>query len=107
MDSITPTELHRRLGTPEAPRLLDVREPGEHALGALPESRLIPLGELPERAGELEDWQDSDVVVYCHHGIRSARAGAFLESLGFRRIFNLSGGVDRWATEVDPRFPRY
>lgn len=107
MDSITPTELHRRLQSPNAPRLLDVREPGEHALGVLPDSRLIPLGELPNRVGELEEWQDTDLVVICHHGMRSARAGSFLESMGFRRIFNLSGGVERWATEVDPRFPRY
>ncbi len=109
MESITPQALFERLraGGPNPPALLDVREPGEHEFCALPGSRLIPLGELADRVGELEDWRDRDIVVYCHHGIRSARGAGLLRQLGFTRLFNLSGGVDRWTQEVDPTFPRY
>ncbi|MCW5556472.1 MAG: hypothetical protein KIT22_01290 [Verrucomicrobiae bacterium] len=109
MESITPAELARRLQEPDPPALLDVREPEEHAFCALPGARLVPLGELPMRADELADWRDREIVVYCHHGIRSARAAGFLRQLelGFTRILNLAGGVDRWADEVDSKFPRY
>ena len=104
---MTPKELADRLRSPEAPHLLDVREAWEHALAALPNARLIPLGELPLRTEELDDWRDSDIVVYCHHGIRSAHAIDFLRTYGFERLHNLSGGIDRWTDEVDPTLPRY
>lgn len=102
-----PVELAARLkgGTP--PRLLDVREPEEHAYAALPGSTLIPLAELPERADELGAWKEDEVVVYCHHGVRSAHAIGFLRQLGFTRLLNLAGGIDRWSLEVDPTVPRY
>lgn len=105
--TLTPTELAARLGQPNPPRLLDVRNPDEHEYVALPESRLIPLGELVERVAELEDWRDQDVVVYCHHGIRSAHAIAFLRTAGFTRLWNLSGGIDRYSEVVDPGLRRY
>ncbi len=104
---ISPTALAARLRAGTPVRLLDVREPGEHAFAALPGSRLIPLGELPERLSDLDDWRDQDVVVYCHHGVRSAHAIGFLRSAGFSRLENLAGGIDRWSTEVDPAVPRY
>lgn len=107
MDTITPTELSRRLRLPDPPRLLDVREPEEHAFCALPGSRLLPLGELSSRGQELEDWAGQEIVVYCHHGIRSARAAGLLHQMGFTRVSNLSGGVARWSAEVDPKFPQY
>jgi rhodanese-related sulfurtransferase len=87
--------------------LLDVRQPEEHAFVALPNSTLIPLGELPARADEIENWKDDEVVVYCHHGIRSANAIAQLRAIGFKNLHNLSGGIDRWTTEIDPSAPRY
>jgi rhodanese-related sulfurtransferase len=104
---ISPGELSERLRSDRPPHLLDVRQPEEHALAALPGSRLIPLGDLPERHPEISDWMDADVVVYCHHGIRSAHAIGFLRALGFQRLRNLAGGIDRWSTEVDPGIPRY
>jgi rhodanese-related sulfurtransferase len=104
---ISPTELAARLSEPDAPRLLDVREVEEHALVALPNSKLIPLGELAVRASELEGWRENELVVYCHHGIRSLHAIAILRQLGFRKLRNLSGGIDRWSEEVDPALPRY
>lgn len=107
MQTITPTQLAQWLKTPHPPRLLDVREPGEFAFVSLPTARLIPLGEVSVRADELNDWQDSDVVVYCHHGVRSARAVHLLSLAGFQKIYNLSGGINRWSLEVNPHLPRY
>ena len=107
MSSISPTELAARLGSPLPPRLLDVREAEEHAFCALPGTVLVPLSELQERAGEIAGWKDEEVVVYCHHGVRSAHAIGFLRGLGFAKLTNLSGGIDRWSVEVDPRTPRY
>jgi rhodanese-related sulfurtransferase len=104
---VTPTEIAARLRGGEAVFLLDVREPGEHDFVALPGSVLIPLGELAQRTEELSQQKDSEIVVYCHHGIRSARAVGFLRSVGFPKAINLAGGIDRWSIEVDPRLPRY
>ena len=104
---MTPTELAARLVAPNPPRLLDVREPEEHAFAALPHSTLVPLSELSERAEEIAAWKDEETVVYCHHGIRSAHAIAHLRALGFLRLHNLSGGIDRWSVEVDSTVPRY
>jgi rhodanese-related sulfurtransferase len=104
---MTPQELAAKLQSPTPPRLLDVRQPEEHALVALPNSTLIPLGELMLRADEIDEWKDEEVVVYCHHGIRSAQAIAQLRALGFANLHNLSGGIDRWSLEVDPQAPRY
>lgn len=107
MSSISPTELAAKLRSPEPPALLDVREADENAFCSIVGSRLMPLSELGERFGELGDWKDRDVVVYCHHGVRSAHAIAFLRGQGFRRLTNLVGGIDRWSAEVDPAVPRY
>jgi rhodanese-related sulfurtransferase len=100
-------ELAARLQSANAPKLLDVREPGEHEFAALPDSKLIPLRQLPERAGELAEWKDQEVVVYCHHGIRSLHAIGYLQSAGFTKLLNLSGGIDAWSLAVDPKCPRY
>ena len=74
---------------------------------ALPHSTLIPLGELVGRLDELEDWKDDEVVVYCHHGIRSGQAVAQLRANGFANVHNLAGGIDRWTDEIDAALPRY
>lgn len=105
--TISPADLAAQLRTENPPRLLDVRESEEHAFCALPNSRLAPLSELMEHVEELADWRDQEVVVYCHHGVRSAHAIALLRPLGFTRLKNLSGGIDRWSQEVDPAVPRY
>lgn len=102
-----PIELAKRLRSEAPPHLLDVREENEHDFCALPGSRLLPLSELAERVEELADWRGLEVVVYCHHGVRSAHAIGFLRQLGFQRLLNLSGGIDRWSLEVDPSVPRY
>lgn len=102
-----PAELAAALRSPNPPHLLDVRQPDEHALVALPDSKLIPLAEVPFRADEIEAWKDEDVVVYCHHGVRSAMAIGYLRAAGFKKLHNLTGGLARWTEEVDPTLPRY
>ncbi len=104
---MTPHELATKLRTPKRPRLLDVRQPDEHAFVALPNSTLIPLGELPQRIDEIETWRSDEVVVYCHHGIRSAQAVAQLRAAGFLNVHNLVGGIDSWTNDVEPTLPRY
>lgn len=104
---MTPTELAERLATLNPPRLLDVRQPDEFAIVSLPGAKLIPLNELLERVGELAAWRDQEVVVYCHHGMRSAHAISWLRHQGFTNLHNLSGGVDRWSLEVDANARRY
>lgn len=104
---LSPKEVEAWLKSAKPPKLLDVRQPEEHELVALPDSLLLPLGELYSRAEELEAWKDQDVVVYCHHGIRSLNAIGQLKHLGFTKLHNLAGGIDRWSLEVDRALPRY
>lgn len=93
-----------RRGT-EPPAVLDVREPHEFAIAHLPGSVLIPLRELPARLAEVEPRRD--LVVLCHHGMRSLQAVELLRAAGFSRARSLAGGIDAWAAEQDPRLPRY
>jgi len=87
--------------------LLDVREPWEHQMAAIAASVLIPLGQLADRAEDELGAPGVPVVVYCHHGVRSMQACAFLASLGFTDLLNLSGGIDRYSHEVDSSVPVY
>lgn len=104
---IAPISLDRFLADHPDALLVDVREPWEHQLVALPNSRLIPLGQLAARAeDELPD-KDVPVVVYCHHGIRSLQGCGILASLGYEDLINLSGGIDRYGAEVDGSLPVY
>jgi rhodanese-related sulfurtransferase len=107
MSDLHPVALAARLKSAGAPHLLDVRQPDEHAFAALPGSTLIPLGELVERVDEIEAWKGEEIVVYCHHGVRSLHAIALLRAAGFNKLLNLSGGIDRWSVEVDAGTPRY
>jgi rhodanese-related sulfurtransferase len=107
MKSVSATELAGLLMLAEAPKLLDVREPEEFEIAALPGARLIPLGQIPARIEQIADWKNEPVVVYCHHGIRSMHAINFLTQAGFTNLSNLSGGIDAWSREVDPKIPRY
>ncbi|NVI99834.1 hypothetical protein HV824_17130 [Myxococcus sp. AM009] len=88
------------------PALLDVRFASENAWVALPDSLLIPLPELEERAEELKPLRGRPVVVYCHHGVRSLDGAAYLMSLGIDAV-SLRGGIDLYSRQVDPRLPRY
>jgi len=105
--SVTPLALRDGWTHGGRPLLLDVREADEYALVAIEGARHIPLGELHRRMAELEAWRERDVVVYCHHGMRSLRAAWLLARAGFSRVRNLEGGIDRWALEVDRGMKRY
>jgi rhodanese-related sulfurtransferase len=102
-----PEVLAKKLASGEPVYLLDVREPWEHAHCHLPDSVLIPLGELPARVEEVEPPPDSTIVVYCHHGIRSLSGAAILEMQGFREAYSLAGGIEAWSLVIDPSVPRY
>ncbi len=98
-------ELTQELSKSEPPMLLDVREPEEWEIAHLPGAVLIPSRQLPERLTELT--KAREVVVYCHSGNRSSRATRMLLELGFTHVRNLEGGIDAWATKVDPTMARY
>jgi len=102
---IGPEELQGRLDAGEAIQLLDVREVWEHEIARLEDATLIPLGELPERAGELDP--EKPLVVYCHHGMRSYQAVVWLRAQGFPLAQNLAGGIDHWSQVIDPLVVRY
>jgi rhodanese-related sulfurtransferase len=104
VEQISPEELRQRLSEGRAPTLVDVREPWEYALASLPGSVLVPLGELPVRLGEFDP--SEELVVYCHHGVRSVHAAFLLARSGYRRVLNLQGGIDSYS-DVDPAIPRY
>ncbi|HQT92514.1 MAG: hypothetical protein B7X11_01745 [Acidobacteria bacterium 37-65-4] len=101
---ISVAELKERLDKGEDVFILDVREEGEFKLCNLG-GYLLPLRDLPNRMKELDP--NKEIVVMCHSGARSARAVQFLRQAGFNGAKNLSGGIDRWAREIDPGMPRY
>lgn len=106
MRRLDPSELKHLLDqAPTPPILLDVREPHEYAHCHLPSSLLIPMRQIPARLAELE--RTRDIVVICHHGMRSMQVAAYLEAQGFPQVINLDGGVDAWAVQVDSSMPRY
>lgn len=89
---------------PDSVQRLDVRQPWEYDLARLPGAVLIPLGELAARAGELDPARP--VAAYCHHGSRSLSALRLLQSLGFRDLAHLAGGIHAYS-RMDPSVPRY
>ena len=103
--TITPAEFAERAARGERVRLIDVREPEEFELSRVEGAELLPLSRFAEWAGALDPAEE--LVVMCHHGIRSAHVCAVLARSGFTRLSNLAGGIDRWSTEVDRGVPRY
>jgi molybdopterin/thiamine biosynthesis adenylyltransferase/rhodanese-related sulfurtransferase len=104
ISEITATELKARQDRGDKLFILDVREPHEYQICNL-NGKLIPLGELPRRVNELDS--SVEMVVHCRSGKRSADAIHFLQTAGFKKLWNLKGGVLAWADEVDPRMPKY
>jgi adenylyltransferase/sulfurtransferase len=105
VDEMAPKTLKRLLDSGSRVVLLDVREPFEHELCQIAGSTLLPLEELEGRVTELN--RGDEIVVYCHVGIRSARAVEFLSSRGFKKVRNLTGGIRAWAGDVDPQMVVY
>lgn len=102
---ITAAELKSQLTTDKDLFLLDVREPVEYQLARIENSILIPLNQIPHRLQEIA--YDKEIVVICHHGMRSLQAANFLTQVGFKNISNLVGGIDAWSLECDSSVSRY
>jgi len=105
VETVTPQQLKELLAGKNPPLLLDVRDQWEYDVAHLEGARLLPLDDLQVLAFDLP--RDREIVVYCHHGMRSAAAANFLMQNQFTNVKNLSGGIDRWAREIDSEMPRY
>jgi sulfur-carrier protein adenylyltransferase/sulfurtransferase len=103
--AISVNELKRKMDAREAFDLVDVREPFEYEIARIDGAQLIPLGEIAERADELQRGQQ--IIVHCHSGGRSAEAVRLLQERGFTNVYNLEGGIDAWSDQIDPSVPKY
>jgi rhodanese-related sulfurtransferase len=102
---VTPAQLKQWFAERRALTLIDVRDPEEWALVHLPGAELLPVGQIAEWSQRLDPQQE--LVLYCHHGIRSLHAAMFLAAHGFNRVMHLRGGLDAYSQQVDPTIPRY
>ena len=106
MKNLSPTEVQHLINTAESPPfLLDVRETWEFEKCQIPNSTLIPMRTVPNNLDQLD--KDQEIIVICHHGVRSRVEANFLEQQGFSQMINLSGGVNLWADEVDTSMAKY
>lgn len=106
VQQMNPAELARLRAAGTAPAVLDVREDTELRLAALPDVAHIPMRQIASRAlHELDP--DAPVVVMCHHGVRSMAVANWLDQQDFSAVWNLAGGIDRYAVDVDPGIARY
>ena len=103
--TISPAEYAERVARGERVRLIDVREPEEHELSRVEGAELLPLSRFQEWQSTLDAAEE--IVVMCHHGVRSAQVCAYLAGQGFTKMVNLAGGIERWSWEVDRGVPRY
>jgi rhodanese-related sulfurtransferase len=105
---VSPAEVQQRISSGEKLFLIDVREPDEYQLTRIEGAELIPMGAIPGCLDYLEELsQQGPIIVFCHHGIRSANVVNWLRGHGVGGCQNMSGGIDRWSAEVDPAVPRY
>lgn len=98
-------EVAEMLRSDHPPALVDVREPQEWRICHLEQGQLLTEALLDEI---VEEWSpDTPIVCYCHHGVRSLNAAAFLSQKGFTNVRSMAGGIDAWSREIDPAMPRY
>jgi molybdopterin/thiamine biosynthesis adenylyltransferase/rhodanese-related sulfurtransferase/molybdopterin converting factor small subunit len=102
---IDPVEVKAKLDRGENFVLIDVREPHEYQICKIPQARLIPLGQVPQRMHELDP--DDEIVLHCKSGVRSGKAADLLRQSGFKKVLNMKGGILAWSDKVDPRVPKY
>jgi sulfur-carrier protein adenylyltransferase/sulfurtransferase len=106
MEEITATELKQRIDQGDDLQIIDVREQHEFEIGRIPNSNLIPLGQVLNRMDEIDP--NRETVVHCKMGGRSAKAIEALQRSGFTGpLMNLKGGITAWSNEVDPSVPKY
>jgi len=103
--AISAHELKRKMDAGEPLELIDVRETFEYEIARIDGAKLIPLGEIAQRADELQ--RHRPIVVHCHSGQRSAQAVRLLQQRGFANVYNLEGGIDAWSDQIDPNVPKY
>jgi rhodanese-related sulfurtransferase len=103
---ITPLEVSAQLKIGVPLRLIDVREPEEHALCHIDDARLIPMRNIPQHLSELDD-DGPPIVVFCHHGVRSLSVVDWLRRQGVDNCQSMAGGIDLWSLQVDFSVPRY
>lgn len=105
---ITPLAAKSRLDEPGRAVLIDVREPEEWAIARIDGSKPIPMQEVPAQLQELEALADeSDLLVLCHHGVRSLQVVYWLRQQGVENCYSVAGGLDRWSREIDKNVPKY
>lgn len=102
---ISVQDVNARLARGEKLLLVDVREPIEYNICRLPGATLIPLGSIPANLNTLLD--AAEVILYCHHGMRSLDAAVWLRQQGVETAKSMIGGIERWSTEIDATVPRY
>ena len=106
MQEITATELKNLMNTSKSVQLIDVRQPDEHAFARIDGAKLIPLGDVVKRMGELDP--NRETIIHCKAGGRSAKAIEALQKAGYTgELKNLKGGITAWSNEVDPKVPKY
>jgi rhodanese-related sulfurtransferase len=103
---ITPEEVKTKLEAAEEFTLLDVREPWEFDTARIDGAKLMPMGDVPSRAHQELDPEDS-IVVICHHGVRSMNVTVWLRQQGFEKVQSMRGGIDAWSKRVDAKVPMY
>jgi rhodanese-related sulfurtransferase len=105
---VTPLDVKRRLDAGERLALVDVREPEEHRAAHIEGAQLIPMRTIPANLQSIEGLSDdADVIVFCHHGVRSLQVVNWLREQGVANTASMAGGIDRWSAEIDPAVPRY
>jgi len=102
---ITPQELRQRQQRNEPLTLLDVREPWERQTASITPSLHIPMADIAASVQQIDP--DQHVVVYCHHGVRSLSVTDWLRKQGYEKVQSMSGGIDQWSLQIDPKVPRY
>ena len=105
MQSIKPETLKQRLDRGDKLELIDVRDPWEFDTCSIDGSRNIPMTEMESRLDTID--MSMDIVLICHHGLRSLQIAYYLEGLGYLRMINLEGGIHAWAENVDPEMAQY
>ena len=104
--NLTVNEVKAKLDRGDEFRLIDVREPHEHALARIEGAELLPLSQAQHWIASVP--QDQEVVFFCHHGSRSAQVANFLATQGgYRNVANMLGGINEWSIRIDPGVPRY
>jgi adenylyltransferase/sulfurtransferase len=102
---IMPADVKARLDRGEKLVLVDVREPWEYELCRIEGAKLVPLGSLSASLQTLPEVDE--VICYCHHGMRSLDAAAWLRFQGIEKAKSMIGGIERWSLDIDPKVPRY